>query len=151
MQEHQKGGWHSLSVFGRFEDLLASGPRIMVSHPARLWCPPTDVFECDNLFVIKLSVSGLQRTAAGEISNAQVTVEGDTVVIQGHREDESCFKKCGFHQMEIYYGPFECRVQIAAPFDATGIEAHYRDGFLEITVPKATAAASGPHQVKVRS
>lgn len=144
------GRWCSLKVraLGKCYEELPLGPKIMVSHPRRAWCPPMDVYECGDSYVIKAAVSGLRKASSGDIENAQVTVEGSTVVIQGRRTDDSPHPKCSYHQMEIYYGEFECRVEIHEPFDRNAIEAEYHDGFLIVIVPKV-ADARGPRQIEV--
>ena len=144
--------WCSLRVRSTgpsYED-WPMGPKIMVFHTMPIWCPPTDVFESDECYVIKCAISGLKRNPAGEIANAQVTVEGDVIVIRGAREDDCCQRKRTYFQMEIHYGEFECRVEIQAPFNDKGICAQYRDGFLIVTVPKAAARAERPKRVNVK-
>jgi len=141
----------SIAGFGvqRFYEELPLGPKIMVSYPARVWCPATDVFECDKAYVIKCALSGLQRNPDGGLEDAEVFVERDTIVIRGERKDHCPRHRCRFFQMEIYFGPFECRVHIGAPFDRTGIRAEYQEGFLEVIVPKA-APDKKSRQVKVK-
>jgi HSP20 family protein len=134
----------------RYYEELPLGPKIMVSHPARVWCPPTDVFECDEAFVVKIALSGLRRGPNGELIDVEVVVEGDMVSIRGERTDQCADKRCRFFQMEIYYGPFDCRVRFGAPFDRDAIRAEYRDGFLEVIVPKAKQGPRESKRIEVR-
>ena len=90
--------------------------------------------------MIRVEISGLRQTAAGEIENAELLVEGDLVILRGNRSDDCPHTKCNYHQMEIQYGPFEVAVAIPAPFDREAITTKYRDGFLEVVVPKARRA-----------
>ena len=126
---------------------ISAAVRVGLSRAPETWRPPTDVFECDDAYVIKLAVSGLRRDAAGEIENAEVVVEGNSVLIRGHVEDCCTPRKCSYYQMEISYGRFECRVDIDAPFNAHGIGAEYRDGFLLVTIPKR--ARTAPRRIAV--
>lgn len=121
--------------------------RVGVPRTPETWRPPADVFECDDAYVIKLAISGLRRDATGRIENAEVVVEGNSILVQGHIEDCCTPRKCSYYQMEIPYGRFECRVEIDAPFDARRIEAEYRDGFLLVTLPKRTPTA--PRRIHV--
>ena len=132
------------------EDLLGETPGLGVQSPHR-WHPPTDVFECDRVFVIRLAVSGLRHAADGSVQDAEVVVEGDTVIIRGNRSDRSSHTKRAFFQMEINYGPFERRVRFATPFDHENIQAKYHDGFLEIVIPKAPRAKGKTTHIPVRS
>ena len=148
MSEPKSGAWCSLKVRAMYDE-TPMGQLIMISHPMRSWCPPTDVFESTDCYVIKCAISGLRCGPDGDIENAQVTVEGQTIVIRGVRQDDCAQEKCAYYQMEIHYGDFECRVEIHAPFDVRGIAAAYRDGFLVVTAPKAPVP--GPHRIHVQT
>ena len=110
--------------------------------PSGGWRPPTDVFECENAIVIKVEVSGLRA------DEAEVIVQKNLLVIRGVREDCSPHCKRAVHQMEIRYGRFERRVLIEVPFDRDGITYQYRDGFLEVVVPKK--APPEPRKVRLQ-
>ena len=145
--------WRSLSIMAInkvFEDLEmdAGGTG---AQPAHSWRPPTDVFECARVYVIVMEISGLTSAPDGKLLDAEVAVEGDTMIIRGERRERCAHAKNTFHQMEVNYGPFERRVRFHAPFDADGIEAKYRDGFLEVVVPKAAKARRDAQRVEVRS
>jgi HSP20 family protein len=134
----------------RVYEELPLGPKIMVSHPARVWCPPTDVFECDKAFVIKIALSGLTRDSKGALAGVEVIVEGGSILIRGERKDVCDHNRCRYFQMEIYYGPFECRVRFGSPFDQEAIQAKYNDGFLEIIVPKTKGDSTKTRRIEVR-
>jgi len=124
-------------------------PHLTGTHAARAWRPPTDVFECDQAYVIRAAISGLKKDEKGELQDTEVLVEKDSVVIRGSRSERCPHTKRVFYQMEIHYGPFECRVRISAPFDRDGIRAEYRDGFLEVIVPKAAPPEPGARHIEV--
>ena len=115
-----------------------------------VWRPPTDVFECDSVYVIRVAVSGLQRDADGELLGVEVLVKNDTVVVRGNRPDGCTHTKRAFFQMEIHYGRFERYIRFTAPFDRDNIRAEYRDGFLEVVVPKAPQIRGKPRRIQVR-
>ena len=112
------------------------GPKIMVIHPTRAWCPPTDIFECADLYIIKCAISGLHCDAQGRIQDTTVSVHGETINIRGYRSDACKVPRCSAFQVEIHYGAFQCSVQIHDPFDGDGVRAEYVDGFLKVFVPK---------------
>ena len=96
-----------------------------------VWRPWTDVYETEDVVVIKIEMAGLEH------GDAEVMVEGDVLTVRGERHDRCPLKKVAFHQMEIRYGTFERRIQINIPFDPDGIKARMVEGFLEVIVPKA--------------
>jgi HSP20 family protein len=133
---------------GRMYEELPMGRKIMLSSVNGVWRPPTDVFESDHAYVIRVEISGLRQTAAGEIENAALLVEEDLIVLRGERSDDCPHLKCNYHQMEIQYGPFEVAIRIPAPFDHDAVTTKYRQGFLEIVAPKGHAAQRGSKRTK---
>jgi len=117
---------HHLQVFG--ESL--SGPAIAG------WRPPTDIYETPDCILIKMALPGLQIPG-----DAEVTVHGREVVIQGQRVDRSRTNCTAVHHMEISYGRFLRRFVINVPFDAERVSARYEDGFLLVSLPKAAKLA----------
>ena len=107
------------------------------------WSPPTDVYECADQIVIKLALAGLRP------DDAEVIVERDTVTIRGVRRD--CCPRCKerVHRMEIPYGRFERRLRLDIPFDRDAVTYNYRDGFLEVIVPKTPPPE--PRKVQVQA
>ena len=140
-----------VTAMGRMYEELPMGRKIMLSSSSGVWRPPTDVFESDDAYVIRVEISGLRQTAAGAIENAELFVQGDLVVLRGQRSDDCPHTKCNYHQMEIQYGPFEVAVAIPAPFDHEAVTTKYRDGFLEVVVPKVRRANHGSKRSKAGS
>jgi HSP20 family protein len=104
--------------------------RWLLQRRSHLWRPPTDVFENEDAFVVKVEVAGMKR------SDFSISFDRRILTIQGARADAGGMK--AYHQMEIAYGEFICEVEISAPIESAGIEAVYTDGFLRVTLPKVT-------------
>lgn len=102
-----------------------------LSRQRKTWCPPTDVYETADCFVVKVEIAGMQRT------DLHIALEARDLSISGTRQDES--SKVGYQQMEIQYGAFESHVSLPAAVDRDGVEATYQEGFLTIRLPKAQA------------
>ena len=140
-----------VTALGRLYEELPMGRKIMLAGPTTVWRPPTDVFESDHAFVIRSEISGLRTGPHGEIENAEVVVAGDVVTLRGNRSDDCPHTKCNYHQMEIQYGPFQVSVAIPVPFDSATVQPRYRDGFLEVVVPKAARAKPGSCRIRVHA
>ena len=138
-----------VTALRRMYEELPMGRKIMLSSSS-VWRPPTDVFESDDAYVIRIEISGLRQTANHEIENAQLQVLGELILLRGERSDDCPHTKCNYHQMEIQYGPFEVAVRIPAPFDADAVTTNYRHGFLEVVVPKAHAARRESRRIKIK-
>jgi len=94
------------------------------------WSPPTDVYETEQNYVIKVEVAGMRD------EDFEVAFENNVLIIRGHRLDHN--EKRAYHQMEIRFGRFELAVEIPVVIDIEKAIAEYKDGFLIIMLPKVT-------------
>ncbi|NIM22483.1 MAG: Hsp20 family protein [Candidatus Latescibacteria bacterium] len=100
-----------------------------IKRRTHTWRPPTDVFETDDAYHVRVEIAGMRG------ADFAVTFDKQTLVIRGMRSDEGTQK--AYHQMEIAYGEFETAVQVSEPVNVPEIEASYVDGFLRVKLPKA--------------
>jgi len=122
--------WYRLSETGGFPTSIADS-RWALPHQGQVWRPPTDVYETDNSIVVKVEVAGMAE------DDFTITFAEPNLIIAGARHDPSA--KLGYHQMEIPYGEFVTDVYISEAIDVKSIEATYKDGFLLVNLPKASA------------
>ncbi|MCD6319477.1 MAG: Hsp20/alpha crystallin family protein [Candidatus Desulfofervidaceae bacterium] len=103
---------------------------LMPSLAGEQWIPDMDVFETEKELVVLIDVAGLDK------ENIKVTLEGSVLYVKGYREDRFHAHNRKYHQVEINYGPFERSYRLPCPVDTDEISATYRNGFLEIKLPK---------------
>ena len=96
-----------------------------------VWSPPTDVYEIQDGYVVKVEIAGMRE------ENFEVAIENQILMISGHRPDLP--ERRAYHQMEIQFGKFEIAVGLPAPVDVENARAQYEDGFLTINLPKINA------------
>jgi HSP20 family protein len=96
-----------------------------------VWSPPTDVYETEEKYVIKVEIAGMRD------DDFEVAFENNILMIAGDRSDLN--ERRAYHQMEIRFGRFELAVEIPANVDMEKATAEYRDGFLTIVLPKSNA------------
>jgi HSP20 family protein len=104
---------------------------------ANVWSPPTDVYETEKAYVARVEIAGMRE------DDFEVLVEGNTLLISGSRPDFTELR--AYQQMEIRFGKFSTSVSLPGPINMEQARAEYKDGFLTVTIPKAT-----PNQVKVK-
>ena len=92
------------------------------------WSPPTDVYETDVSFVIRLEVAGMRQ------SDFSIDRENNFLVISGVRSESP--ERRTYHQMEIRFGEFSTAIEIPAGADVSKAQADYEDGFLNVVMPK---------------
>ncbi|MCM8763444.1 MAG: Hsp20/alpha crystallin family protein [Candidatus Omnitrophica bacterium] len=114
--------------------------------PARLsqeatWLPSLDVAEDKDKIVIKVDLPGVKQ------SDIDVSVSGDILTIKGERKQEQEIKEKKLHRIERFYGSFSRSLSLPDFVDSSKISAVYKDGVLEVTLPKTEKAK--PKQIKV--
>jgi len=103
--------------------------------------PPVDVYEDEHTLVLKLEIPGVNE------EDLNVSVENDTMTIQGERKFEKEEKEENFHRIERRYGSFARTFKLPNTVDSDRIEAGYEKGILKITLAKRAEAK--PKQIKV--
>lgn len=101
-----------------------------------VWSPPTDAYETDENFVVRVEIAGMRD------EDFEVTIQNHILFITGNRPDFG--GRRAYHQMEILSGRFEIEVEITVPVDVDASTADYKDGFLTISLSKAQ-----PKQIEV--
>ena len=104
--------------------------------------PAVDVEETAEGYIIRADLPGVSQ------KDVRVSVMGDTLTIRGERRAESSLKEGGYHRTERVQGTFERSFKLSARVRSDAVKAHYRDGVLEIHVPKAEEAR--PREVEVQ-
>lgn len=119
---------HSLASLTevRREIFHAVGWQVQVR--AGVWCPPTDVYDTENDYIVRLEIAGMRE------EDFDITVENNILSITGVRPDIP--ERRAYHQMEIRFGKFESVVGLPGPVELDAARAEYKDGFLTITFPK---------------
>jgi HSP20 family protein len=108
-----------------------------------VWRPPTDAWETEKEFVVRVDASGVRR------DDLKVMVSEGELLIRGIRRDAVPPGKKHFYKMEITMGPFERRVPLPRGARFSEIQATYRDGILEVRCQKSHADAPGEIRVDI--
>lgn len=98
----------------------------MQSH---VWSPPTDLFETDSAYIVRVEVSGMRQ------QDFSIQFENNLLVISGMRPDKP--ERRAYHQMEVRFGEFSTVAAMPGPVDIDNASAEYDDGFLTVNLPKA--------------
>jgi len=96
----------------------------------KAWAPVVDILETEGDLIVRAEIPGVKR------EDIDIEVTAESLVIRGERKlDEQAKEK--YLRVERAYGPFERSFSIGVPVQPDKIKATYRDGVLEILVPKA--------------
>jgi HSP20 family protein len=113
-----------------------------VSTPGRpSWVPSLDMHETKDDLVIRMELPGVRE------KDVTVSITGDLLTVKGERrwDDENRDQK--YLHVERAYGQFERLIQLPMAVQTDKVKAAYRDGVLEITLPKAEELK--PREIKV--
>jgi HSP20 family protein len=121
--------------FGRFnylDDAMASGT----------WAPPVDVAEEQDKILVKVEVPGMEE------KDLRINYEDGLLTVSGERQFERRDDR-NYHRIERTYGSFTRSFSLPRSIDGSAIAAHYRNGILEIEIPKKEEAK--PRQIQINA
>ncbi|MGQ0549312.1 MAG: Hsp20/alpha crystallin family protein [Armatimonadota bacterium] len=121
-----------------FEDFLTRRPR--VAGPM-VWQPAIEVFETENEVVVKAELTGIDP------KDVNVTITGDGLTIKGEAKADQEEKGRNYYRRELRYGAFQRTVPLPAEVKSEETKASFRNGILEVRVPKSERVR--PKSVKV--
>ncbi len=106
-----------------------------------LWAPSVDIIDEKDNIRVRADLPGLKK------EDVEVAVENDVLTIKGEKKQEKEIKEKDYIRSERYYGAFHRSFTLPAGVDAQKVNASYKDGVLEVTLPKREDAK--PKGVKV--
>jgi HSP20 family protein len=135
-----------------FRDMAAAQERFnrFLTHDSGLgsplegigpWLPAVDVIEEAERLVFRAEVPGVDR------NDIDIRVENGTLVLRGEKKQEKDVTDESAHRVERYYGSFSRSFVLPTTINAEMISATYRDGVLEVVLPKAEEAK--PRRIEV--
>ena len=107
------------------------------------WAPAVDIYEEGDKFHVHVDLPGLKR------DDIDVTIDSNTMTISGEKKKEHETKEDSYYRAERYYGRFSRSIDLPSSADTSKIDAKYKDGVLEVAIPKSEEAR--PKQIKIQS
>jgi HSP20 family protein len=107
------------------------------------WRPSVDIYETDDALVIKAELPGVSK------DDVSVDVHQNTLTLRGQRKHETEVKDEHYHRVERSYGSFQRSFTLPATVDAEKAEASFKDGVLELRLPRLESAK--PRQIAIQS
>jgi HSP20 family protein len=128
-----------------FEEPMSS--RFFRRFPSLRWekefetVPAVDMFDKDDEIVVKAELPGIDK------ENIKISVSDSVLSIKGEMKKEEEVKEEDYYYAERSYGSFSRSLTLPAKVVESKIKAEYKDGILEVHLPKA--AESKPKEIKV--
>ena len=107
------------------------------------WTPSVDISETDTAYLIKGEIPGIKK------EDVKVTLQGGMLTISGERQMEKEVKDKRFYCIERSYGSFMRSFSMPEDADESAVKAEFKDGMLNVTLPKSATAKSKVIEVSV--
>jgi HSP20 family protein len=101
------------------------------------WSPQTEIFERGDELVVRADLPGLKK------DDIDVNLEEDRITIRGERKSEHEENREGIYRSERSYGSFYRTIPLPQGVNGDQAKADFRDGVLEITMPKPEIKPTG--------
>ena len=107
--------------------------------------PSVDLYEKDDEIVVKAELPGLTK------DDIQVSLADNILTIKGEKKKEEEDDGKDYYRSERVYGMFTRTLPLTAEVNPEKINATFKNGVLEIRLPKSEAAKKKAINVKVQS
>jgi HSP20 family protein len=108
-----------------------------------VWTPAVDVEESDKEYLIKADLPDVKR------EDVKVFIEDGVLCVEGERQHEKEEKTKKYHRVERMYGKFVRRLSVPSDVDARKVAADFKNGVLNVHLPKSEEAKPRAIDVKV--
>jgi HSP20 family protein len=123
-------------IHSLFNDLFEDG-----FETAGRWNPAMDILESNDAYILRAELPGFKK------EDMNVELKEGTLTLSGERKSEELPEGVQYRSVERVNGKFVRAVVLPKTVNPDGIQAAYKDGVLEIHVPKAEKAK--PRQITV--
>jgi HSP20 family protein len=107
------------------------------------WAPAVDIQETEQEYVVKADLPEVKK------EDVKVEFEDGVLTVEGERRQEKEEKGKTFHKIERGYGKFVRRFALPTEVDATKVSAEFKEGVLNVHLPKSPNGKPKATVVKV--
>lgn len=118
--------WLQPRLFGRH------WPELPVAFSGRM--PRVDVIDRDEEFLVRAELPGVSR------ENLDLSLQENIVILRATAQAEEKEEKGQYFRRETSRGEFQRVIRLPGPVDSDKARAAFKDGVLELTLPKAAGA-----------
>ena len=102
-----------------------------------------DIFEDGNDVVVKAELPGMKK------DDLEVNLTDDTITVSGEKKKEEKIEKKDYYRVERSYGSFTRSFRLPKEVQSDKAKASFKDGVLEIRVPKTEEAMKKEKKVTI--
>ncbi len=106
------------------------------------WRPMVDTYEKDDAIVVNAELPGVNK------EDISVDVKNNILTISGERKHEEDVNEDNYFRKERFYGKFQRSFTLPDNVDSEKVDAAYKDGVLEVTIPKTEQGSTKKIEIK---
>ncbi len=125
--------------------LLGAPVRAAGARDAVAFVPEVDVVDRGDAIAVRAELPGL------DAKDVKLTVERDHLILTGEKKAEHSENGKEFARFECRYGAFSRVVPLPVEVVGNKATAVYKNGVLEVTLPKSDSARAQSVEIKVQS
>jgi HSP20 family protein len=115
----------------------------MPGAPPGFLRPNVDIVEGKKTYTVKADLPGV------ELDDLTIEVDGHTLAIRGEKHQEREADDQGYHCIERSYGAVQRVLSLPDDADVEAIDAKFKNGVLELRIPKHSAPASSARSIEI--
>jgi len=108
------------------------------------WHPRADIAETEKAFIVKVELPEVEK------KDIDISVNQGLLTIRGERKREKEEKSKRFHRIERSFGSFSRSFRFPNDIEEDKIEANFKDGVLQITLPKSAKAKQKQISINIK-
>jgi HSP20 family protein len=130
--------------FEDFDSPFFSGDWSVKPFNSTVFTPRVDVTEDKENLYVHAEIPGVEK------KEIKINVTGDVLTISGEKKTEQRDENKNYYRIERNYGSFSRSFTLPAEIVVDKIAAEYKDGVLNITLPKTEEAKIVEKQIEVK-
>ena len=107
------------------------------------WAPSVDIYENKDQIVLEAELPGMKQ------EDFDLSIENNVITLRGERRFEKSDESDNYHRVERSYGKFERSFTLPDKADGTKVNAEFKDGVLQVHLPKTEKPATKAVEVKI--
>lgn len=123
-----------------FNDFVNNFPGSIIS---RYVTPRTDIYQTDQMIIIKSEVPGLSK------DDMEIIVEKTYVKISGQKKRTETLKNEEIYRSEQFYGRFSRILPLPCEVQPDKAAAEYKDGILTVIIPKSDSNTTHGRKIEI--
>ena len=138
--------WESFMNFGNLQSVLndwfdSDGDRSSAQPRTSTLYPAVDVLEGKDAYLIRAELPGMEK------EDIHIELKDGNLVLSGERKADALADGVKYRHVERVAAKFWRSFSLPETIKQDGIEATYKDGVLEVRIPKAEEAK--PRQIEI--